>query len=135
MRRRLLTACTVVAAVATVGSLYFSEIAGYPPCELCWYQRVFMYPLVLVLGVAAVEDRAEIWTTALALSGLGLVTAAYHVGIQTTGSSGVTCSVGAGCGAVYWQGVGVLTIPRLSLLAFALVTAGIVAVAVLERRS
>ncbi|SFB80705.1 disulfide bond formation protein DsbB [Halobiforma haloterrestris] len=135
MRRRLLVATVVVAAVATLGSLYFGEIRGYPPCDLCWYQRICMYPLTVVLGVAALEDRTGAWRTALPLSGVGLLVAAYHVAIQATGSSGATCGVGGGCGSVYWRGLGVFTIPRLSLVAFVLVTAGLLGVAALERRS
>lgn len=134
MRRRLLAGCTFVAAIATVGSLYFSEVMGFPPCGLCWYQRVFMYPLVVVLGVAALEENASVWTTALPLSGLGLVTAVYHVVFQATATPGTQCTIGSGCGAVYWEGLGIFTIPRLSLLAFVLVTAGLLVLATLERR-
>ncbi len=135
MRRRLLAGCAIVAAVATVGSLYFSEVMHFPPCELCWHQRILMYPLVVVLGVGALEDRPGVWKTGLPLSGLGVLLAGYHIVVQTTGSSGVTCGVGAGCDAVYWQGPGFLTIPWLSLFAFALVTAGLLALASLERRT
>ena len=135
MRRRLLAGCAIVAAVATVGSLYFSEVMRFPPCELCWYQRILMYPLVVVLVVGALEDRSGVWKTGLPLSGLGVLLAGYHVAIQATGSSGVTCGVGAGCGAVYWEGLGFLTIPRLSLLAFALITIGLLALTALERRA
>ncbi|MFB6177736.1 MAG: disulfide bond formation protein B, partial [Halobaculum sp.] len=56
--RSLLSLATTVALVATAGSLYFSEVMGLIPCELCWVQRILMYPLVVVLAVAAVEERA-----------------------------------------------------------------------------
>lgn len=135
MRRPLLAGCTLVALVATLGSLYFSEVAGYLPCDLCWYQRILMYPLVVVLGVAAIETRADVWKTALPLSGLGVGVAAYHTVVQVAGSAGVTCGVGGGCDAVYWRGLGIFTIPRLSLLAFALISAGLVALAWLDRES
>ncbi|SDJ92786.1 disulfide bond formation protein DsbB [Halovenus aranensis] len=133
MTRRVLAGCTVVAVVATLGSLYFSEVANYLPCELCWYQRILMYPLVVVLGVAAYEGNAGVWKTGLPLSVLGLGVAGYHTVIQfapDTVSS--TCTVG-GCTGTVWRGLGVFTIPRLSLVAFALVTAGLVAVAWLDR--
>ena len=68
---------TLVAVVATAGSLYFSLGLGLVPCELCWYQRILMYPLVLVLGVAALENRRRGFLTALPLSILGVVVAAY----------------------------------------------------------
>lgn len=132
MQRQLLAGCTLVALVATAGSLYFSEVANFAPCELCWYQRVLMYPLVVVLGVAASERRAGVWKTGLPLSALGAGVAAYHSYVQLSG--GVTeCAVGVGCTSVYWE-LGPLTIPRLSLLAFVLVTAGLTAVAYVDRR-
>lgn len=132
MIRRLLAACTLVALVATTGSLYFSEAAGLLPCELCWYQRILMYPLVVVLGVAAYEARASVWKTALPLSIPGAAVAAYHTYLQVAPSSGSTCTLG--CGGVDWRGLGIFTIPRLSLTAFVLITAGLVAVAVLDSR-
>ncbi|WP_049928857.1 disulfide bond formation protein B [Halopiger goleimassiliensis] len=133
MQRRLLAGCTLVAVVATAGSLYFSEVVGYIPCELCWYQRILMYPLVVVLGVAALENRGGVWKSALPLSGLGVVVAAYHSLLQVTADAGMICGVGAGCGSVDWRGFGVFTIPRLSLLAFVLISAGLIAVAWRER--
>ncbi|MEA1930599.1 MAG: disulfide bond formation protein B [Euryarchaeota archaeon] len=132
MRRRLLAGCTLVAIVATTGSLYFSEIAGLSPCGLCWYQRILMYPLVVILGVATVERRSAVWKTALPLSSLGIVVSAYHTALQL--SPGVQCSVGLGCGSIQWQGLGIFTIPRLALVAFVLLTAGLVGLAVLNRR-
>jgi len=132
MQRRLLAGCTLVAVVATAGSLYFSEVAGFHPCDLCWYQRILMYPLVVVFAVGTLENRLSVWKTALPLSGLGVAVAAYHSVIQVT-TDGTTCTVGGGCGAIYWQGLGVFTIPRLALVAFLLLSAGAVALAALER--
>ncbi|MFC7073315.1 disulfide bond formation protein B [Halovenus rubra] len=129
MIRRILAGCTLVAVVATTGSLYFSEVANYLPCELCWYQRILMYPLVVVLGVATLEETKSVWKTGLPLSALGTVVAAYHTFIQFAPEAvSATCTVG-GCTRTDWTGLGVLTIPRLSLVAFALVTAGLFAVA------
>ena len=135
MNRRILAGCTLVAVVATLGSLYFSEIANYFPCELCWYQRILMYPLVVILGVAVYENRAGVWKTALPLSTLGLAVAAYHVRLQLVDSGGgLGCTVGGGCGSVQWE-YAVFTIPRLSLTAFVLITAGLGVVAYLDRQS
>ena len=111
---------TLVAVVATAGSLYFSLGLGLVPCELCWYQRILMYPLVLVLGVAALENRRRGFLTALPLSILGVVVAAYHSWLQVSGTTG-TCSVGGGCSAIQYQILG-LSIPNLSLIAFVLIT-------------
>lgn len=134
MLRRVLFGCTLVALVATIGSLYFSEVAGFPPCELCWYQRILMYPLVVVLGVAAYERNAGVWKTGLLLSVLGAGVAAYHTFIQLSPESEVTtCTIGGGCTSIYWEGLVVFTIPRLSLLAFVLITAGLAFLAYLDR--
>lgn len=110
---------TLVAVVATAGSLYFSEILGLIPCELCWYQRILMYPLVLVVGVAALEDRPGVYRTALPLSVAGAGVAAYHSYVQVAVES-TTCTVG-GCGSVQFRLLG-LTIPNLSLVAFVLIS-------------
>lgn len=125
-----MAALTVVAGVATAGSLYFSEVLGLVPCDLCWYQRILMYPLVVVLGVAAWENRPEAWRTALALSGLGVTLSAYHTYIQLTPAA--TCTVDGGCTAILWQ-AGPFTIPRLALVAFLFISAGLVFLAVSER--
>jgi disulfide bond formation protein DsbB len=114
-----LAAGALLALVATAGSLYLSEGLGLVPCELCWYQRILMYPLVAVFGVALVERRPGVSRTVLPLSTLGTVLAAYHSWLQVAG--GGRCAFG-GCATVQLRVVG-LTIPNLSLAAFALVTA------------
>ncbi|WP_435129284.1 disulfide bond formation protein B [Halobaculum sp. D14] len=120
---RMLAAAAAVAAVATAGSLYFSEVLGMIPCTLCWYQRILMYPLVVVIGVAAADGRSDVWRTALPLSSLGVVVAGYHTYIQIAPSTGGTCSGAHGCTAILYPMLGgLLTIPRLSLVAFVLVT-------------
>lgn len=111
---------TLVATVATISSLWFSLGLGLIPCELCWYQRILMYPQVVILGVATVEERPGVWRTALPLSLLGGSFAAYHSILQVTTDS---CSFGGSCAIVQWQApiVG-LSIPNLSLLAFLFVS-------------
>jgi len=127
--RAALGGATVVAAVATAGSLSFSLGLGLVPCDLCWYQRILMYPLVVVLGVATIERRPAVSRTTLPLSVLGVAVAAYHSYLQVAPGGG-TCSLGGGCTAIQWSALGgVLTIPRLSLLAFVLVSLGTVAAA------
>ncbi|QCC48861.1 disulfide bond formation protein B [Halobellus limi] len=122
--RLLLGLATFVAAVGTAGSLYFSLGFGLVPCELCWYQRILLYPLTVVLGVATLDDRPTVARTALPLSGVGVVVATYHVLLQLRPTLGATCSVGGGCSSIlYPMAGGLLTIPRLSLAAFVLVTA------------
>jgi len=130
--RALLALATFVAAVATAGSLRFSLGLGLVPCELCWYQRILMYPLVVVLGVAAAEARPGVWRTVLPLAVPGLAVAAYHSYLQMTT---VTCGLGnGGCAAVQWRAPVVgPTIPNLSLVAFALVALLVGTVAARER--
>ncbi|NLV13698.1 disulfide bond formation protein B [Haloarcula argentinensis] len=123
--RLLLAAATAVAAVATAGSLYLSLGLGLTPCRLCWYQRILMYPLVIVLGVAAVERRPGAVRTALPLAVPGAAIAAYHSWLQV---SQTTCGIGAiSCAQIQYRVLG-LTVPNLSLVAFVLVT-GLVAAA------
>jgi disulfide bond formation protein DsbB len=133
--RSLLAALTLVAGVATAGSLYFSLGLGLVPCELCWYQRVLMYPLVVVGGVAALEVRLAAWKTVLPLSLGGFAVAAYHVYLQVTPAAAGSCSIGGGCAAIQYPMLGgLLTIPRLSLLAFLLVSLLALGLGRLERR-
>ncbi|MFB6155661.1 MAG: disulfide bond formation protein B [Haloferacaceae archaeon] len=125
--RLALAAGTLVAAVATAGSLWFSLGIGLVPCELCWYQRILMYPLVLVLGVATLDRRTDVWRTALPFVALGAPLSAYHSYIQVAGGGGV-CTVG-GCTAIQYPMLGgLLTIPRLALLGFLLVAVALVVV-------
>ncbi|WP_367176487.1 disulfide bond formation protein B [Haloarcula rubripromontorii] len=122
--RLLLAVATVVATVATAGSLYLSLGLGLTPCRLCWYQRILMYPLVVVLGVAAVEDRPGVVRTALPLAVPGAAVAAYHSWLQV---SQTTCGLGAvSCAQIQYRVLG-LTVPNLSLVAFLLVTGLVVA--------
>jgi disulfide bond formation protein DsbB len=121
-----LAAGTIVAAVATAWSLYLSLGLGLVPCELCWYQRILMYPLTVILGVAALENRSGVYRTALPLSVLGAGIAAYHSWLQVSGGSG-TCSIGGGCSAVQYRFLG-LSVPNLSLIAFVLVSLALVVV-------
>jgi disulfide bond formation protein DsbB len=132
--RTLLALLTLVAGVATAGSLYFSLGLGLVPCDLCWYQRILMYPLVVVLGVASLDERARAYRTALPLSLLGVVVAGYHTVLQVSPSVGGTCSVGGGCASIqYALAGGLVTIPRLSLIAFTMVSLGLVALVVGDR--
>ncbi len=112
----------VVAIVATSGSLFFSEVAGYPPCELCWWQRGLMYPLVLLLGISALSGHHRVWRwgTPVALVGAGV--ALYHIAVTIRPEIG-TCRVGAtSCSVDYLEtAFGFMTIPYLALSAFALI--------------
>lgn len=114
----------IVSIAATGGSLYFSEILGYPPCEYCWYQRILMYPLTILLGIAYFRNDVAIKFYTLPVAILGIGMAAFHYTIQRfpslTGS--LTCDVNNPCTAMYLNVGGFITIPFLSLIAFAMIT-------------
>jgi disulfide bond formation protein DsbB len=122
--RGWLSAATLVAAIAMAGSLYFSEVVHFIPCELCWYQRIATYPLVLLLGIAAARRDLGIRPYVIALSLIGALISAYHVVIQRIPSlSTGACSVDAPCTAINLEVFGFVTIPFLALAAFLLIAA------------
>ena len=131
LRPVLLRLGLAIAAVATAGSLYYSEIAGYPPCEMCWYQRICMYPLVGVLAVAvARRDRRGGWyALPLALVGLGL--SVYHYQLQLRPDQGSTCDVSAPCTYQWVDSLGFMSIPFMAGCGFI----GVAGLAVLSLRS
>jgi disulfide bond formation protein DsbB len=107
-----------VAVVATSGSLWFSEGIGLTPCELCWYQRILMYPLVPIVAIGIYEGR-DPRRTVLALSIPGFLVATYHNYVQLNPAAG-SCTSAVPCSAVQYRIVG-LTIPQLSLIGFAMI--------------
>jgi disulfide bond formation protein DsbB len=111
-----------VAAIATLGSLYLSEIAHLTPCKLCWFQRIFMYPLVIVLGVAAWRRDASVRLTTMLLAWIGAAIAVYHYAIQRYPSlGGGSCDASAPCSAAYiWQW-DFVSIPYMAASAFGLI--------------
>lgn len=119
----------LVAAIATGGSLWFSESAGFPPCELCWYQRIAIYPLVVVLGIRALrrEGSRDLRLAGLVLVGLGLVVNLWHVAIETfpdldTGA----CDAAVPCTVRWVEGIGFFTIPRLATVTLVLIGSALV---------
>jgi Disulfide bond formation protein DsbB len=112
----------VVAALATAGSLYFSEVATFTPCTLCWYQRIAMYPFVVLLGVAALRRDDRPPTGASTLAAVGALIAAYHVALEWIPSldSGA-CSAAVPCTFVWFRVFGVISLPMLALTAFLLI--------------
>src|SRR5690625_574369 len=83
--------------VALLGSLFYSEIMGYTPCELCWIQRILMYPLVIIYGVSAAKKDLSIALPGLILSGIGIFVSVYHYLIQKLPA---LQEVGGACGDV-----------------------------------
>lgn len=114
----------IVATTAMLGSLYFSEIAGFIPCTLCWYQRILMYPLVLIMAVGVIKQDEYLPSYVLPLSMIGIGVSGYHVLLQNgVFSSPSACAVGVPCGASYVNYLGFITIPVMAFTAFMLITA------------
>lgn len=124
MRAPLIYLAWVVSVVATLGSLYFSEVRLFVPCTLCWYQRILMYPLVLILGIASYKQDTSVTRYALPLSLIGTLVAGFHYLEQKVPwiSSSAVCRSGVPCDVQYINWLGFITIPFLSLVAFATIT-------------
>lgn len=127
--RSLLAIAWLFALTATAGSLYFSEIVGFRPCLLCWYQRIAMYPLVFVLGVAVFTADAGAWRYALPLALAGAPISLYHVLIQLRPELDVVrCSVEAPCTLREIAVFGFVSIPFMAGAGFLAVAAVMLAV-------
>ncbi len=114
----------VVAVVATGGSLYLSEVAGFPPCRLCWYQRYAMYPLVPLLAVAALRRWTAVRFVVLPVAVVGAAISTWHVLVERypTLETGA-CDPTNPCSLVWVRRFGYLTIPTMALSAFVLIAA------------
>jgi len=115
--------CWIVASVSTLGSLFFSEKMGFPPCALCWYQRIFMFPLVFILLAGLFPFDKNITKYALPLAIVGWGFAFYHYLIYSgfIPESLQPCSQGVPCSETYIDLFGFLTIPMLSLISFSII--------------
>jgi disulfide bond formation protein DsbB len=116
----LVFAAWLVASTATLGALFFSEIMRLPPCLLCWYQRIFMFPLVLLLPLGLFPFDRKVVRYALPLAFVGMVIAAYHqllvMGVVPENAS--PCTRGVPCSEVDIEWLGFITIPVLAVAAF-----------------
>lgn len=113
-----------ISLIATAGSLFFSEVMKYIPCNLCWYQRILMYPLVILLGVASARKDYSISLYALILSVIGGLISLYHYLIQKVPALhelGNACGI-VPCNTDYINWFGFITIPFLALIAFTLIS-------------
>lgn len=109
-----------VALTCTLGSLYLSEVAKFPPCILCWYQRIAMYPLVVVLGVAAVRRDRSVGWYAVPMAGIGLCISVYHYLVERFPDSvSFSCSADVPCTTVWVWKFHFLSIPGMAGIGFA----------------
>lgn len=115
----LLPAAAVVAVGATAGSLWFSEVAHFPPCELCWYQRIAMYPLAAMLTIAALRRDLGVRMYALAIAGGGLAVNMWHLYVETfPDRTAGGCDPTNPCTIRWVEAFGFWTIPRMAFAAF-----------------
>lgn len=112
-----------VAVIALFGSLYFSEVRQYEPCTLCWYQRILMYPLSILIGIAIIRKDYQLSLYTLVLSGIGSCFSLYHYLIQKVSffSSNAPACGRIPCTGEYINWFGFITIPFLALTAFVLI--------------
>ncbi|MDP2586801.1 MAG: disulfide bond formation protein B [Candidatus Komeilibacteria bacterium] len=121
----------IVSLTATLGSLFFSEVARFEPCKLCWYQRILMYPLALLSGMSLIRKEGAAWSYALAMSIIGQVIALYHYFLQIGTLFNIPVDAFAPCSAVgvsvscstfSFIRFGYITIPMMAFIAFSLIT-------------
>jgi disulfide bond formation protein DsbB len=115
----------VVAAMAigaTLGSLYYSEIADYIPCTYCWYQRIAMYPMAVIVPLAIVLRDRSILRYSLALGSIGLAISMYHIQLQLfPEQSSNSCALTSPCTAKWVEAFGFMTIPQMAGTSFAII--------------
>ncbi|KZM56182.1 disulfide formation protein [Geobacillus stearothermophilus] len=119
----LLLAAWATALIATLGSLYFSEVLGFIPCDLCWFQRIFMYPQVIILGIAIARKDFAAARYSLALSLVGGMISLYHYALQKIPffqDYAISCGR-VPCTGQYINWLGFITIPFLALTAFTMI--------------
>ena len=112
----------LAAGTATVGSLYLSEVANLIPCTDCWYQRIAMYPIAVILAIAAWrrDTGVRIYVTTIAV--MGSIISVYHYLIQWYPNlEGTSCTTAVPCTGVWFRVFGFMSIPYMALSAFAFV--------------
>lgn len=110
----------LVASIATLGSLFFSEVMEFIPCSMCWYQRIFMYPLVLIFLVNLLYPDNKVFKYSMPIVLTGLFFAIYHnlLMFGIIPESVVPCVQGVPCSTKYIDWFGFINIPFLSLIAY-----------------
>lgn len=109
-----------LAIMSTLGVLFIGEVMGQTPCMMCWFQRAFMFPLAVILGVAAFRSDFAVWWYSIPLAGIGALFAFYH-SLLYSGmiAEGLTpCSRGISCTSDDMVIFGLFPLPILSLVSF-----------------
>lgn len=115
----------VIALFSMTGSLFFSEVLKFPPCILCWYQRIAMYPLVPILAVGILKKDRLLPYYVLPLSLIGGAISFYHnlLYYNFIPEAQAPCALGISCTTKFVEWFGFITIPFLSFIGFAIITA------------
>ena len=129
----ILFICWIIASVSTIGSIFFSFVMEFAPCVLCWYQRIFLFPLVIILAIGLFPFDKSVVKYAFPLAIAGWLTALYHnlVYAKIIPESIQPCTQGVSCTEEYINLFGFLSIPMLSLLSFSII---IVFLVILKKR-
>lgn len=121
----LLLTAWMIALVSTLAALFIGEVMGQTPCNLCWFQRAFMFPLAIILGIACLADDDRVWRYALPLAAAGGLIALYHsllyVGLIPPALE--PCSEGVSCSGANMRIFDRVPIPYLALLSFIIISA------------
>jgi disulfide bond formation protein DsbB len=117
--------CWIIATIAMCGSLFFSEVMEFPPCVLCWYQRIAMYPLVIIFLVGSFQSVKSAFAFSWPFVSIGWLIALYHnlLHYEIIPESASPCLEGVSCSTVYINWFGFITIPILSFVSFSLIFA------------
>ncbi len=112
-----------ISLCASFGSLFFSDVMGFVPCPLCWYQRIFMYPLAIILGLGLFTQDNKAIKYAWPFSILGWLFSIYHNLLQWNiiPESAAPCKLGIPCSTAYINWLGFITIPFLAFIGFTLI--------------
>ena len=124
MRNHSIYIAWLISLTAMLGSLYFSEVLKLPPCILCWYQRILMYPLVIIIPVGIMNLDKKVYKYVLPLSVTGMMVAFYHylLYIKLIPDTLAPCSTGVSCTTRLIEWFGFVNIPLLSFLSFTFIT-------------
>lgn len=106
----------IVALVTMLGSLYYSDVVHFTPCTLCWYQRIALYPMVVILLVAALRKDGQVWRYVVPVLAIGMLVSVYHYQLEWFPDQGsIACSKDVPCSAVWFREFGYITLAFMAL--------------------
>jgi disulfide bond formation protein DsbB len=114
IERDALRLAWLVATVGTLGSLWMSEVEKFLPCQLCWYQRIALYPLAVILLVALIRNDRQVWRYVVPLALIGAAVSGYHVQLELFPDQATTCSATVPCTTIWFKELGYITIPVMA---------------------